>query len=157
MSAPAWLSLLSPLPPDVRPARKPVASAQQIAAGSAGPIAGWQNVTVDVSQPDVGLRHVQITLDESGALLAASDHVMFVRETAPDDPCIATLTDHESIGGRFELDGSFRGTCWKSRLKSDADSEDAETISSEHSAPTPGQVAMLRAIIADVLARTPQE
>jgi len=48
---------------------------------------------------------VQITLDEHGKLLAASDHVMFVRETTPEGE--ATITDHESIGGRFEHDGSF--------------------------------------------------
>src|SRR6476469_1626341 len=85
MPAPLWLSLLAPLPHDVVPQRKPVASAQQLADGTAGPIAGWQSVTVNLSEPDFGLRHVQITLDEQGRLLAGGDFVMFVRETTPDD------------------------------------------------------------------------
>ena len=45
MPAPPWLSLLAPLPHDVVPQRKPVASAQQLANGTAGPIAGWQSIT----------------------------------------------------------------------------------------------------------------
>ena len=36
---------------------------------------------------------MQITLDEHGELLAASDQVMFVRETTPDGE--ATTTDHK--------------------------------------------------------------
>ena len=63
------------------------------------------------------MRHVLITLDEHGQLLSGSDHVMFVRETTPDG-VEATLTDHESVGGRFEQDGSFRGTYWKMTLES---------------------------------------
>ena len=106
---PDWLALLAPLPVDVKPERKPVASAEQLASGTAGPIAGWQSITVNLSEPDYGLRHVQITLDEQGQLLSGGDHVMFVREITPDGN-EATLTDHESVGGRFEQDGSFRGT-----------------------------------------------
>ena len=147
---PAWLELLSPIPATECPTRKPVASLQQIETGTAGPIAGWQNVTVNLSAPEFGLRHVQITLDETGTLLAASDHVMFVRETNGD---LATLTDHESIGGRFEDDGSFRGTCWKTRLRRNADSDDSETVSAERFAPTAKQIASLRRIVDDVLKR----
>ena len=47
MPAPSWLSLLSPLPPDAVAQRKPVASAAQLEEGTAGPIAGWQSVTVN--------------------------------------------------------------------------------------------------------------
>ena len=101
--APAWLGLLVPLPSNVVPQRKPVASAEQLANGNAGPIAGWQSITVNLSEPAYGLRHVQVTLDENGQLLSGGDHVMFVRETTPDDNQ-ATLTDHESVGGRFEPD-----------------------------------------------------
>jgi hypothetical protein len=153
--SPGWLSLLVPLPPDAKPQRKPVASAEQLAQGTAGPIAGWQSITVYLSEPAYGLRHVQITLDERGQLLTGGDHVMFVRETTPDG-MQATLTDHESVGGRFEPDGSFRGTYWKTTLESPADgSDDASTTrSAEHRPPSEDEVAALRRIIADVLNRS---
>lgn len=152
MSAPPWLALLSPLPDDAVPQRKPVASAEQIATGTAGPIAGWVNVTVNLSEPDYGLRHVHITLDENGDLLAGSDHVMFVRETSPNGEQ-ATLTDHESVGGRFEKDGSFRGTHWKTTLDSSAGDDKSETTSAERREPSLEEVDALRRIIADMLGR----
>ena len=153
MAAPPWLSLLAPLPHDVVPQRKPVASAQQLADGTAGPIAGWQSITVNLSEPDFGLRHVQITLDEQGQLLAGGDFVMFVRETTPDGD-EATVTDHESIGGRFEEDGDFRGTHWKATLETSADDdENSVTRSAQHRRPSPEEIAELRRIIDDVLNR----
>jgi len=153
MAAPPWLSLLAPLPHGVVPQRKPVASAQQLADGTAGPIAGWQSITVNLSEPDFGLRHVQITLDEQGRLLAGGDHVMFVRETTPDGD-EATVTDHESIGGRFEEDGDFRGTHWKATLETSADDDESSvTRSAHHRRPSPEEIAELRRIIDDVLNR----
>jgi hypothetical protein len=155
MSAPSWLALLSPIPAGVVPRRKPVASATQIEQGTAGPIAGWHSITVDLSEPDYGLRHVQVTLDETGALLAAGDYVMFVRETTPDGS-EATLTEHENVGGRFEKDGSFRGTRWHTVLESSpGDAEHSVTRSAEHRTPTDEEVATLRRIIDDVLSRGP--
>ena len=152
---PAWLELLAPLPADVAPSRKPVASAEQLEQGTAGPIAGWQSISVNLCEPEYGLRHVLVTLDENGQLLSGGDHVMFVRETAPHDDCIATVTDHESVGGRFETDGSFRGTYWKTTLESspDGDDESSVTRSAEKRAPSDDEVAALRRIIADVLKR----
>ena len=151
-----WLSLLVPLPADAKPERKPVASAEQLAQGTAGPIAGWQSVTVNLSEPADGLRHVQVTLDEQGRLLAGGDHVMFVRETNPDGG-EATLTEHESIGGRFEPDGSVRGTYWKMTLESspDGDEETSITRSAENRPASVDEVLALRRIIADLLGRLP--
>lgn len=152
---PAWLALLSPIPADAKPRRKPVASAEQIEKGTAGPIAGWHSITVHLSEPEYGLRHVQITLDENGQLLSGGDHVMFVRETAPHDDSIATLTDHESVGGRFESDGAFRGTHWKTTLESPpgGDGDESVTRSAENRPPSAHEIAALRRIIADVLSR----
>jgi len=152
---PAWLELLAPLPADVAPSRKPVASAEQLEQGTAGPIAGWQSISVNLCEPEYGLRHVLVTLDENGQLLSGGDHVMFVRETAPHDDCIATVTDHESVGGRFETDGSFRGTYWKTTLESspDGDDESSVTRSAEKRAPSEDEIIALRRIIADVLRR----
>lgn len=152
MPAPTWLSLLSPVPAGVVPQRKPVASAQQLEQGTAGPIAGWQSVTVNLSEPAYGLRHVQVTLDETGALLAGGDHVMLVRETTPDGS-EATLTEHENVGGRFEKDGSFNGTHWHTVLEHGSDEESSVTRSAEHRPPTDDEVVGLRRIIADILSR----
>ena len=149
---PDWLELLSPLPPDAVVERKPVATAQMLAEGTAGPIAGWQSVGLHLSEPVYGLRHVLITLDEHGQLLSGSDHVMFVRETTPDGE-VATLSDHHSIGGRFEKDGSFLGTHWKMTLESNANDEESVTRSAEHRPPSEDEVAALRRIIDDVLSR----
>jgi hypothetical protein len=146
-----WLKLLSPLPADARVETKPVASAGQIAQGTAGPIAGWKNVTVHLSEPAIGLRNVHVTLDAEGTLLSGGDMVMFVRETSSDRA--VTLSDHESIGGRFETDGSFQGTCWQMRLRALPDSDDSECVSSESSTPSGDQIAALRQLIADVLGR----
>ena len=153
MPAPSWLSLLSPLPADVTPQRRPVASAEQIEMGTAGPIAGWTSLSVNLSEPDYGLRHLLVTLDADGQLLAGSDHVMFVRETTPDR-LEALVTDHESIGGRFEADGSFVGTCWRSRVENTAGGgdEDAKHTAAK-SAPTADQIAALKRLIDDVLKR----
>lgn len=153
MAAPSWLALLSPIPPDAKPQRTPVASEEQLAKGTAGPIAGWVSVSVNLSEPDYGLRHVLITLDENGQLLSGGDHVMFVREMTDD--CVATVTDHESVGGRFEKDGSFLGTYWKTRLESDpsGDEEKSVTRRAEKRLPTDDEVAALRRIVADVLSR----
>lgn len=79
---------------------------------------------------------------------------MFVRETNPDGG-EATLTEHESIGGRFEPDGSFRGTYWKMTLESSPDGEEAASItrSAENRQPSVDEIAALKRIIADVLNR----
>lgn len=155
MTAPPWLALFAPLPDDAGVERKPVASAEQIAKGTAGPIAGWQKVTVNVSDPDRGLRHVQVTLDADGRLLSGSDHVMFIRETTPDGSS-ALLTDHESVGGRFETDGSFRGTHWLTTLENSADGETSTTRAAVHRAPTEVEVERLRRLIDEVLRRAPR-
>jgi hypothetical protein len=152
MPAPAWLSLLSPLPDDATPQRKLVASPDMVANGTDGPIAGWYSLIVYLSEPEYGLRHVHLTLDAGGTLLAGGDHVMFVRETTPDG-MEATLTEHHSVGGRFESDGSFRGTHWVSILETKPGEDAGETRSAEHRPPTDEEIAVLRVIAAEVMRR----
>jgi hypothetical protein len=153
VTAPSWLSLLSPIPADAKPQRKPVASAEQLEKGTAGPIAGWVSVSLHLSEPKYGLRHILITLDENGQLLSGGDHVMFVRETTADD--VATLTEHESVGGRFETDGSFRGTYWKMMLENAPNGDDENSVarSRENRPPTTDEIDSLRRIIDDILTR----
>jgi hypothetical protein len=111
-------------------------------------------VTVNLSKPEHGLRHVLVTLDEHGALLSGSDLVMYVLETSPDGD-EATLTEHHSVGGRFETDGSFRGTHSKLTLESAADGgeDESKVRSAENRPPTDEEITALRRLIEDVLSR----
>lgn len=155
--AASWHALLAPLPAEARVERKPVASAEQLAAGTADAIAGWESLSVNLSDPPRGLRHVLVTLDGDGVLLSGGDWVLMSHTEMRDDVAV-TIHDHRNIGGRFEPDGSFRGTMWRSQseVKDDEDCE-AETISSTPSAPTDSDVAALRRLVADVIARAPEK
>ena len=150
-AAPDWLTLLGAIPADVKPERKPVASAEMLANGTAGPIAGWQSVSVHLSD-ERGIRHVLITIDEHGRLLSAGDHVMRVREVTADG--LVTISDHESVGGRYDDQGGFFGTRWANRLESEnAESDDSAMTRADKSAPSTSDVARLNALVADLLAR----
>ena len=128
MSAP-WHALLAPLPDHVVVERKPVASAEQLAAGTAGPIAGWESLSVNLSDPRAGLRHVLVTLDAGGRLLSASDWVLFQRQEQRDGGPVQVY-DHHSIGGRFEPDGSFHGTTWRTQSEQRDDAEEGAVVTS---------------------------
>lgn len=151
---PDWLALLAPLPESVTVERKPVASAKQIAHGTAGSIAGWQSISVNLWAPE-GSRNVLITVDESGKLLSAGDHVLFIRPSERDGVKI-TIYDHESVGGRYNDDGSFQGTRWQTRNEQivDADDDDDGETTSTPSAPSADDIAGLNRIVADVTKRT---
>ena len=148
---PSWLALFAPLPAAAIPQRKPVASAEQIAQGTDGPIAGWESVTLMVSDPG-GIRHVHITLDGSGQIIAGGDHAMIAREEIRDGVEF-TISDHESIGGRFEEDGSFRGTRWKTHTEGMAAADEASHTTSTSSVPTEEDIAALRRVVAEVMRR----
>jgi hypothetical protein len=150
--APSWLRLFAPLPDGVVPERKPVASAEQIAAGTAGPIEGWQSVMVHLSAP-AGSRNILVTVDAAGKLLSAGDHVLFVSEGLRDGVRTAVY-NHESVGGRYEDDGSFRGTRWQTRTEQVVASDDDGWTTSVPSPPSDDDVVALNRIVADVLARS---
>ena len=150
----SWHALLAPLPDTAVVERKPVASAAHVAAGTAGPIAGWDSLSVNLSAGAEGLRHVLVTVDASDKLLSVGDNVLFSRVERRDGVEV-TVYDHESIGGRYEDDGSFRGTCWVSASEQRDDSDDATVLSSTPSPPTPEQVAALRRLVTEVMRRAP--
>jgi hypothetical protein len=152
---PAWLALLAPLPDDAVIDRQPVASPELVASGKADAIAGWETLTVHLSDAALGLRHVLLTLDAAGTLVSGGDGVMFHRlEQRGDD--LWNIYDHENIGGRFEADGSFRGTRWHTRTEQRGDDEEGATSSSTPSVPSPDDIDRLRALAAWVLARAPR-
>jgi hypothetical protein len=153
---PTWHALLAPLPDDVVVDRKPVVSAALVASGQADAIAGWDHISVILSDPPRGLRHILITLDESGTLLSANDAVLFHREEQRGGE-LWNIYDHENVGGRFEADGSFRGTRWRSRTEHLGDDDEPNARSSVPSAPSADDEARLRVLVAWILARAPQQ
>ena len=152
--APAWLALLSPLPDDVVIERKAVASAELVAEGKADAIAAWDSITVNLSDVDHGLRHVLITIDGDGSLLSAGDAVMFHRQDVRGDD-VWHIYDHETVGGRFEPDGAFRGTRWQSHAEHVGDDDEPKARSATPSPPSDDDVARLRALVSWVLKRAP--
>ena len=149
-SAPDWLALLAAIPPGVKPERKPVASAEMLANGTAGPIAGWQSIALHLSD-ERGSRHVLITIDEHGKLLSAGDHVMRIRESGDDG--VITMSDHESIGGRYDEHGGFFGTRWINRIECGSGQDEGTMTNATKSEPTQQEVAMLNALVADLMRR----
>ena len=149
---PPWLTLLAPIPAEVVPERKPVASAEQLKDGTAGPIADWQSVTVNLWVPE-GSRNILITTDASHKLLSAGDHVLFVREPAMRDGIMVAIYDHESVGGRYADDGSFHGTRWQMRTEQVVGSDDEGETTSTSSTPSEDDIASLNRLVADVMRR----
>ena len=157
-SRPAWHALLSPLPADTTPRRQPVASPEVLAGPTGWAIAGWEQIVVDLSAGAAGLRNVLVVLDAEGALLSASDTVLY--RTGPDggappaDCESPTRVRTESVGGRFEPDGSFRGTRWLSEALDPGDTEELEWASTP-SEPSADDVAALRLLAAELIRRRP--
>lgn len=146
---PAWHALLAPFPDDARPVRQPVAPAALQGRPEVTAIEGWAQVSIDLSCPG-GLRHFLIVLDREGRPIAASDGVL--ESLPPADAGSPGRVRHESLGGRFEDDGTFRGTHWVSEAPDLGDEQEAPWESTR-SEPTADQAERLRALVAEVLAR----
>ncbi|HUF35983.1 MAG TPA: hypothetical protein VMN37_08535 [Gemmatimonadales bacterium] len=147
MTPESWHALLAPLPPHALPRRAPVASAPLLAAGAADAIAGWEDLVVELSAGPAGLRAIMCLIDGEGRLLSASDHVLF--RFPGSEP---VQVRHESIGGRFEEDGTFNGTCWiVEGPEPEEDEEPGWTMSPRP--PTGAEADLLRALVAEVLRR----
>ena len=149
---PTWLALFAPLPADAAVARKPVASPELVASGKVDAIAGWESITVNLSDVATGMRHVMVTLDGDGQLLSASDLVLFHREEHRGRH-VVTVYDQQNIGGRFEPDGSFHGTRWQTRTEQIDDDDGQAHTTSLPSQPSASDVTALRALVEDVLQR----
>ena len=145
-----WLTLLAPIPPGVKPECKPVASAEMLANGTAGPIAGWHSLSVHLSDPH-GSRHVLITIDEHGRVLSAGDHVMRIRAVAPSGEI--TMADHESIGGRYDDHGVFFGTRWINRIECEEGQDEGAMTGATKSEPSEREVALLGALVGNLMTR----
>jgi hypothetical protein len=155
---PAWHALLAPLPAEAVPVCQPVAPPEVLASAAGASLAGWAQLLLYLSAGAAGSRWVLVVLDDSGAPLSASDAVLYRVDpagTAATPPCDASARIHqESVGGRFERDGSFRGTRWRSVALDVGGDEDLAWESSA-AEPSGAEVAALRALVADVLSRRP--
>ena len=148
----SWHSLLAPLPGDAVVKTQPVASPELAATVDVSTIAGWTQVTCELSAGEAGLRHVMVTLDETGRPISAGDHVL---RCSPADGGL-TRFEHESIGGRLEEDGGFVGTYhWTVYVQ--PDDSDAQTDPTESSSrkPTDLEIAALHDLVASLLRGIP--
>ncbi len=149
MSPAPWHALLAPLPAEALPRRRPVASPELVASGAAAAIAGWEGLLVELTAGEAGLRMIQVLVDAEGRLLSASDHVLF--RSAASDP---VLIRQESIGGRFEPDGTFGGTHWVVEGPEPGEEEEPRWAMTPRP-PTDAEIAGLRSLVAEVLRRAP--
>ncbi len=147
-----WHALLAPLPPEAAPRRQPVGSPEILAQPHGAAIAGWEQLTIDLSAGAAGLRNVLVVLDANGQVISANDSVLYCGALTAQAPGAVSEFHHESIGGRFEVDGSFRGTRWKSVTLETEGREQPETTSTP-SEPSGADVAALRVLVADVMHR----
>ena len=147
----AWHALLAPLPSGVTPVRKPVASAEILATEAGSAIAGWTSVTLELSAQARGLRHLLVTLDETGRPNSASDHVLF-HAPNPEHPSGPADIRQESIGGRLEADGTFRGTCWLVIGPEPADDEPPAWDMRSRS-PSEEEIVALKGLVAELMRR----
>jgi hypothetical protein len=126
-----------------------VATTADLDPAAAAAVAGWSSLVLDLSGAD-GVRVVQVLLDADGRPLSASDHVLF-RSAARDDSGRPWMRQ-ENIGGRFEADGTFRGTCWQIEGPEPSDDEPPRW-SAVPRPPTAAEVAGLTALVAEVRRR----
>jgi hypothetical protein len=113
----------------VIPRRQPVAPPEVLATPEGAAIAGWEQLTVELSAGSAGLRVAIVVLDATGQPISAS-----------------------GVGGRLESDGTFRGTRWRTVGFERADGGDPQ-LESTPSEPSAADVTGLKALVADVLRR----
>ncbi len=157
-SRPPWHVLLGPLPADAVPRRQPVAPPEVLASPTGWAVAGWEQLALYLSAGLTGSRMILVILDGEGALLSASDAVLYrmgLSGGLPPSECDApVMIRQESVGGRFEPDGSFRGTRWHSITVDSVGDEEPERESTP-SEPSPDDVAGLRVVVAEMIRRRP--
>jgi hypothetical protein len=155
-----WHALLASLPEDVVVRRQPVGSPEVLATPEGAAIAGWEQLTVELSAGTAGLRHVLVVLDATGQPISASDHVLYWSEVSKTDKNADTSSGRaphaefyqESIGGRFETDGTFRGTRWQTVGEDYHDGSEPK-MDSTPSEPSAADIAGIRALVAEIMKR----
>lgn len=152
-----WHALLAPLPAEAVVSRKPLTPPELADGASKSAIAGWDQLTVELSAGSDGLRHLLVVLDATGQPISAGDHVLTIREVT-DASSGALLNEylHDSLGGRIEADGTFNGTRWRivRLLAPDEEvGEDNPPSEARSSKPTDEEIAAIKSLVADILRR----
>jgi len=153
----AWHALLGPLPEDAMPQRQPVAPPEVLESSTGSALAGWEQLVLHLSAGPAGSRTILVVLDGDGTLLSGGDNVLYrsgLSDPAPPTEEGPALVRQESVGGRFEPDGSFHGTRWHS-VAVDRGEEELEWESTR-SEPSPDDVTALRLIVAELMRRGPR-
>jgi hypothetical protein len=150
----AWHELLAALPEGAAPRRKPVVSAEAAVTPGAEAMAGWEELVLELSAGAAGLRVLHVVLDAAGRPLTGSDHVLYRRPAGEGDGGSGAPAEmlQESIGGRFEPDGTFRGTCWRVAGPEPAEGEDPRWEMTPRE-PTEAEVTALAGLVAELLRR----
>ena len=138
--------LLGPLPEGLPPRVTPVGEASP---DPDSPVRGWKSLLVEVGAGGMSYRIVQVLIDAGGSVLSASDHVLY-RRKASESPLMEI--EQHSIGGRFETDGGFRGTCWQVEGVEPEEGKDPDWKYTPRP-PSEQEVTGLRAVVAEVLFR----
>ncbi len=134
---PDWHALFAPLPPEAAVQRARLL------------VPGWEQITVELSAGEAGLRHAMVVLDETGTPISAGDWVMYRTQGEGEVTYV-----HENVGGRFEADGSYLGTRWRSVAVESEGSEKALTQEMTSSKPSAEDVAGIRALVKELLSRS---
>lgn len=144
----SWHQLLAPLPDDVTVKSQPVASPELAATTDVSAIAGWHQLTCEMSGGAAGLRHLLVVLDQTGQPISAGDYVL---RCSPVDASL-TRFEHESIGGRLERDGTFNGTChWMVFIRPDDSDEQSEPVEASSRRPANEEVEALKSLVATII------
>ena len=143
-----WHALLAPLPDDAVVKRRPVAPPEITGKPEGAAIAGWEQLTVELSAAGRGMRHLLVVLDAQGTPISANDMVMYSAELGGDH-----VFFQENVGGRLEADGSFRGTRWRT-LGVEGPKDEEARLDASPSQPTAAEVEALKALVAQILRRS---
>jgi hypothetical protein len=157
-----WHALLAPLPDDVAVCRQPVGSPEVLSTPEGAAIAGWEQLTVELSAGPAGLRNILVVLTASGQLISASDTVLYrsgVSEKDQDTGSLPDTADHvefhsETIGGRFELDGTFHGTRWETSGIESSDGSEPK-MNSKRFPPSAEDITAIKSLVSDLIKRQP--
>ena len=143
-----WHALLAPLPEDAVVKRRPVLPPELAAKPESAAIAGWEQLTVELADACRGMRHLMVVLDARGQAISASDMVMYRAELGGE-----VVFYQETVGGRLEEDGSFRGTRWRT-LGLDSPREEEAKLEASPCAPSAAEAQALKGLVAEIVKRS---
>jgi hypothetical protein len=143
-----WHALLAPLPDAAVVKRRPVAPPEITGKPEGAAIAGWEQLTVELTVPGRGMRHLLVVLDAQGTPISSNDMVMYSAELGGNH-----VFFQENVGGRLEADGTFRGTRWRTLGVEGPQDEEAK-LEASPSQPTAAESAALKTLVAEILKRS---